>query len=60
MNKECMSLQAIKRLIIVILISILLIVIKFSTLKVVNGKSFNNQDDGIWLDAMYAKKMVIG
>lgn len=29
---------------------------KISTLKVVNGKSFNNQDDGIWLDAMYAKK----
>ena len=29
---------------------------KISTLKVVNSKSFNNQDDGIWLDAMYAKK----
>ena len=27
-----------------------------STLSIVKGKSFNNQDDGIWLDALYAKK----
>lgn len=27
-----------------------------STLSKVKGKYFNNQDDGIWLDALYAKK----